>query len=95
MNIRSETMERLAALSKLEFSSAELEQLSGELETVVSYMDILSQFQPETVECAQGASLPRSVFREDRAACSRDRAELLFNAPSSDGETLTVPKAVD
>lgn len=95
MSISKETMERIAALSKLELSQQELEQLSGELKTIVDYMDILSQIPVESAEVAGAASPLHNVYREDRVICSPDRAVLLSNAPETDGETLTVPKTVD
>ena len=95
MKISSESTARLATLSKLELSPSELTQLSFELETVVNYVDILSQLPPETAEYTQAAPPPRNVFREDRVICGCDRAELLSNAPETDGETLAVPKTVD
>lgn len=92
MSISNETMERMATLSKLELSQAELEQLSGELETIVNYMDILSQLPAEN---AEQTSPLHNVFREDRVICSPDCTALLSNAPKTDGETLVVPKTVD
>ena len=94
MRICTETMERLAALSKLELPQPELEQLSGELETIVNYMDILAQLPSKTADHACTSSL-HNVFREDRVFCSPDRAELLSNASETDGVTLTVPKTVE
>ena len=95
MNISNEMITRLAALSKLELSPRELEQLSGELETIVNYMDILSQFPAEHTDHGELTPLLHNVFREDRVIGSRDRAELLSNAPETDGVTLTVPKTVE
>ena len=43
MSVNKETVNRLAALSMLELTDAETQQLSGELETIVDYMNILSQ----------------------------------------------------
>lgn len=95
MSIQKETVERMAALSKLELSQFELEQLSGELETIVDYMDILSQLPAEGAECAEAATPLHNVFREDRVIVSPERSVLLANAPETDGETLAVPKTVD
>lgn len=95
MKIGSEQVERIAALSKLELSQTELEQLSVELETIVDYMDMLSQLPAESAEVAGTASPLHNVFRDDRVICSQDRSALLLNAPETDGETLTVPKTVD
>ena len=95
MSISKETMEHLTALSKLELSQTELEQLSGELKNIIDYMDILSQLSVECTEFAETPSLLHNVYREDRVICSPDRAVLLSSAPETDGETLTVPKTVD
>lgn len=95
MNISKETMERMAALSKLELSQTELEQLSSELETIVNYMDILSQLPVESADRAEPIFLLHNVLREDRVISGENRAVLLSNAPATDGETLVVPKTVD
>lgn len=95
MIINKETVERMAALSKLELSQRELEQLSAELETIVDYMDILSQLPADGEDGTEQVSPLHNVFREDRVFCSPDRAALLSNAPETDGETLVVPKTVD
>lgn len=94
MKISRETVERLAALAKLELSPAEREQLSGELETVIKYMDTLAHLPSEAPEQTNPDGL-RNVLREDCVIPGMDRAELLANAPETDGETLTVPKAVN
>lgn len=95
MSIQKETVDRMAALSRLELSEPEREQLTAELETIVSYMDILSQL-PVGDEAPSGEGFTlRNVLREDQVLCSMDRAQLLSNAPLTDGETLLVPRAVD
>ena len=95
MSVNKETVNRLAALSMLELTDAETQQLSCELETIVDYMDMLAQLPVESAEVAGAASPLHNVYREDRVICSPDRAVLLSNAPETDGETLTVPKTVD
>ena len=95
MRIDNEMMARLAALSKLELSQTELKQLSGQLETIVKYMDILAQLPVENTPCADQPPLLCNVFRKDRVTSSYDRSELLSNASETDGETLCVPKTVE
>ena len=91
MSVNKETVNRLAALSMLELTDAEMQQLSGELETIVDYMNILSQ-----LPCVDAdAAAPVPALREDRVIPSRERAELLANAPAHDGETFWVPKTVE
>ena len=94
LSISSETVQRLAVLSRLELTRTEQEQLSAELETVVNYMDMLAQLPAEAA--AQDApDALHNVLRDDRAICSADRSVLLSNAPCTDGATLSVPKTVD
>ena len=95
MNISKQVMARLADLSQLELSEEESEQLSGQLETIVNYMDILAQLSAPNTDCKEAPSQLHNVFREDRVIGSHDRAELLSNAPQTDGVTLTVPKTVE
>lgn len=91
MSVNKETVERLAALSMLELTETETRQLSRELETIVDYMNILSQLPCVEVEFDS----PCPSLREDRVAPSRDRADLLAHAPAHDGETFLVPKTVE
>lgn len=94
MSITKEMVDRMAVLSRLKLSETEREQLAGELETIVNYMDILSQLPVGEEPSGEGFTL-RNVLREDQVLCSMDRAQLLSNAPLTDGETLLVPKAMD
>lgn len=95
MSIQKETVERMAALSKLKLSEQERERFAAELETIVNYMDILSQLPAGEAEPSGDEAALRNVLRKDRVLCSMHRSELLSNAPLTDGETLLVPKAVD
>lgn len=91
MSVSKETVERLAALSMLELTAAETQQLSVELETITDYMNILSQ-----LPCADAQpAAPCHTLREDRVIPSRERAELLASAPAHDGEALLVPQTVE
>lgn len=95
MSIDMETMERMASLAKLQLTQEEAQQLSRELETIVEYMDILSQLPTEQTDPFDQSSEPHNILREDCVHRSMERADLLSNAPDSDGATLAVPKAVE
>lgn len=95
MNVSNQMMARLAALSKLELSKEESAQFSGQLETVVNYMDILAQLPAEYTDHENQPPLLHNIFREDRVMNSSNRAELLANAPQTDGVTLSVSKTVE
>ena len=94
MKINSETMARLAALAKLELTPDEREHLSGELEAIVNDMDILSQLPDRPLTQSDSTGLC-NVLRQDGVTSGMDRAQLLSNAPETDGVMLTVPKTVN
>ena len=89
MDVTPELVGHIAELSRLELGPEEARETAAELERVLGYMDILNRLDTEGVE-------PMSnVLREDVAAPSQDRAELLAGAPAADGESFLVPRAVE
>jgi len=95
MNITTETVDRISALSRLELAEGEKEQLAAELESIVTYMEILNQLPTEDVEPLSHVFPVKNVLREDTVLPSQDRAELLANAPASDGASFLVPRTVE
>ncbi len=95
MNITTETMDRISALSRLELAEEEKEQMAAELGAIVTYMEILNQLPLEDAEPLSHGSPLKNVLREDTVLPSLDRAELLANAPASDGAFFLVPRTVE
>lgn len=95
MNITTETVDRISALSRLELAEGEQEQMAAELGSIVTYMEILNQLPTEGVEPLSHALPVENVLREDTVLPSLDRAELLDNAPASDGAFFLVPRTVE
>lgn len=95
MSITKETMQQLSALSRLSLTEEETEQLARELETVVTYMDILGQLPTGDVEPLSHVFPVKNVLRADELAPSLPRSELLSGAPACDGETFLVPQTVE
>ena len=67
----------------------------GELEQILSYMDVLDGLDTSGAEPMSHIVPLKNVLREDETAPSMDRGELLKNAPATDGGTFLVPKAVE
>ena len=93
MIVTTELVERLAALSRLRLPREEQEKMTGELEQIIGYMDVLQSLESGGEE--EPGDGPVNVLREDEVQPSQSREELLQNAPASDGETFFVPKAVE
>ena len=95
MKITTEMVDYISELSRLKLPEEEKEKMTGELEQIVSYMDILNRLDTSGVEPMSHVFPVKNVLREDEVVPSGDRAELLKNAPVSDGEAFLVPKAVE
>lgn len=95
MKITTEMVDDISVLSRLKLPQEEKEQMTGELERVIAYMDTLNTLDTGDVEPMSHVFPVKNVLREDEARPSLDRAELLKNAPKADGEAFLVPKTVE
>ena len=95
MKITEEMVDYVSVLSRLKLPEAEKTRMAAELEQIVSYMDVLNTLDTADVEPMSHVFPVKNVLREDEVQPSFDRAELLKNAPSTDGEAFLVPKAVE
>ena len=95
MKITEELVDYISVLSRLKLDGAERGAMAGELEKIVSYMDVLSEVDTEGVEPMSHVLSVVNVLRPDVVEPSFDREELLRCAPKRDKETFLVPKAVD
>ena len=95
MKITTEMVDYISVLSRLKLPEGEKEQMTGELEKIIAYMDILNAFDTTDVEPMSHVFPVKNVLREDEVVPSQDRAELLAGAPVPDGEAFLVPKAVE
>ena len=95
MKITTEMVDYISTLSRLKLPPEEKERMTGELEQIVSYMDILNRLDTSGVEPMSHVFPVKNVLREDQVVPSFDRAELLKNAPAADDEAFLVPKTVE
>ena len=95
MNITPELVEHIADLSRLELAAGEKRDMTAELERIVAYMDVLDKLDTTGVEPMSHVFPVKNVLREDEAAPSQDRAELLAGSPAPDREAFLVPKTVE
>lgn len=95
MKITDEMVDYVAELSRLRVLPSEREQLAGELERIIGYMDILNNLDTETIEPMSHIFDVSNVFREDVVEPSFDRELILANAPQRDEESMLVPKTVE
>ena len=85
----------LAGLSRLELREGEKLEVAAQLEQITAYMDVLNQLDTSGVEPMSHVFPVKNVLREDEAAPSQDRGELLAGSPAGDTEAFLVPQAVE
>ena len=85
----------MAVLARLDLTPDEQEQLAGQLDRILEYMDKLNELDTDGVEPMSHAVDVVNVLRPDRAI-NRPRTEaLLRNAPARDDDFLSVPKIIE
>ena len=95
MKITTEMVDYISELSRLSLPEEEKAAMTAQLEQIVGYMDVLAKLDTDGVEPMSHVFPVKNVVREDEVAPSFDRAELLRNAPATDGEAFLVPRAVE
>jgi aspartyl-tRNA(Asn)/glutamyl-tRNA(Gln) amidotransferase subunit C len=79
---------KLASLSKLRLSEAEIERLRAELSEILNYVEILDQVDSEGLEPTYQVTGLKNIMREDELETNGyETADLLKNAPDvQDGQ---------
>ncbi len=93
--IDAEQVRKVAKLSRLELTDAEVKEFTDQLSAILDYMEKMNELDTTGTE-PLAHSLPISnVFREDTVRESLGTERALANAPRRDGEFFKVPKILD
>lgn len=91
MHLTPEDARKLALLARLDIPEDELQHLAPQLETIVTFVDQLSQLDTEGVEPMTHAIEAHNRWAVDKHASSLNREQALTNAPARDDEYFLVP----
>lgn len=95
MELSRDEVAKVALLARLRLSPAELETFTGQLNSIVEFVDQLREPATEGVEpLAHGVEV-RNVFRDDVRGPSLPREAALANAPKRNAECFLVPAVLD
>ena len=95
MKITSDEVKYVANLAKLYVDEAEAEKLTGEMESIINFANMLSEIDTESIAPTNHAMKVQNVFREDVVKKSYSQEDILKNAPSQEGGCYLVPKVVE
>lgn len=94
MEINDSLIEKLADLSRLEFSAEEKEEIKTELGKMIGFIDKLNELDTTGVEPLLHMSENENVFREDEVQGELSKEDVFKNASLHDGNFFKVPKVI-
>lgn len=94
MKITQEEVEHVAHLARLHLSEKELQQMTAQLDTILSYVDKLEELDTTGVVPTTHAFSITNAFRDDIVRPSLTQKEALSEGPSTNHESFIVPRVI-
>jgi aspartyl-tRNA(Asn)/glutamyl-tRNA(Gln) amidotransferase subunit C len=95
MSVDTATVRRVARLARVRVPEEDLETLAGELNAILGFVEQLNEVDVADVE-PMTSVLPMAMKkREDRVTDGGIAADVVTNAPASEGPFFLVPKVVE
>ncbi len=95
MDLSREEVAKVALLGRLRLTPQELETFTGQLNSIVHFVEQLQSLDTANVEpLAHGVEV-RNVFRDDVRGPSLSREDALANAPKRNDESFLVPAVLE
>ena len=94
MKITSEEVAYVANLAHLDMTQEEVESMTRQLDTILSYVDKLSELNTDGIKPTTHAVANQNAFRDDEVKQSLSREEALANGPLQNGEAFVVSKVI-
>jgi len=95
MSLDSATVRRIARLARIHVENAEAEQLAGELNGILGWIEQLNEVDVEGIDPLTGAAQMAMRLRPDVVTDGGIPNLVLGNAPDRAGTFYAVPKVVE
>jgi aspartyl-tRNA(Asn)/glutamyl-tRNA(Gln) amidotransferase subunit C len=95
MNLDTNTLRKIAHLSRLDFNEADEQKMIESLSSIISWVEKLGELDTTGVEPLTHLTLEINTVREDLVANVLPRAQGLQHAPRHDGTFFRVPKVIE
>lgn len=93
--IDQDQVRKVAKLSRLELTEAEVQEFTGQLSAILDYVEKLNELDTTCVEPLAHCLPVSNILREDCPTESLGTERALANAPQRDDEFFKVPKILD
>lgn len=94
MKITTEEAQKIALLSRLSFADEDLEKMRDSMNSILTYMEELNQYDTTDVSPTVHAVEQYNVMREDVPHQAFTNEEALMNAPEKEDGYFKVPKII-
>jgi len=95
MPITENDVKYIANLARLELTDKEIEYFTGQLSSIINYVDQLKELDTANIEPTTHAMPIQNVFREDAVKPSLKVEDALKNAPAKEGNLFKVPRIIE
>lgn len=93
--ITRDEVQRLARLARLRLEEGEVQTLSGQLETILEYVELLGEVETRGVEPTAHVLPLETPLREDLPRPSLDPERATGGAPEAAGTAFAVPRVLE
>ena len=95
MSVETETVKKIARLSRIAIDDAEAEKMVGELNGILAWVEQLSEVDVTGVEPMTAVIANHLRLRDDVVTDGDVRDKVLANAPAKEGSFFGVPKVIE
>jgi aspartyl-tRNA(Asn)/glutamyl-tRNA(Gln) amidotransferase subunit C len=95
MSVDADTVRRVAHLARISVAEGEVENLRGELNAILAFVEQLSEVNVEGVEPMTSVTPMAMKMREDVVNDGGIADNIIANAPAHDNHFFVVPKVVE
>jgi len=94
MSVTTDDVDYVAALARLQFTKAEKEKFTHQLNAILTHIEKLNEIDTTQVEPLLHVIDLENIFREDTTRPSYPRDEMLKNAPDATEKFFKVPRVI-
>ncbi len=95
MKISRKEVEHVAVLARLALKDEELDQLTGQMDQILGYVDKLNELDTDNIVPTAHAVPVENAFRDDVVKPSIGIEKALLNAPDPANDCFRVPKVIE
>ncbi len=95
MSVDTATVKRVAHLSRIAVTEAEAERMTGEMNSILGFVEQLNELDVEGIEPLTAVVPMEMKKRDDKVTDGEKAADIVANAPATEDHFFLVPKVVE